>query len=323
MKFEASYWMDKKTYALSAAQEELICLDSERFNKQHPFQWSNYEKNSRLINEDNILSKLSGACEGFPVLVIGAGNTMKQNLKMIRVSQKRFFIIAIDRAVKTLKDYCIKPDIIFSCDDGERVGEFLSCVDGEDTVAMNVTQHPDVVSMVNEKCKKLLFYSGTNPFDKVDGEIYKDNPALAFLRPGGVAGYAATDLGYWITCGKENAARGFVFLIGNEMGWFKLEDMKEDVGYYKGRELLKTKLPDGTDFYTIHNFRESADRFIDFENYYNDCCFIDCSGGIVKTKYKTDMTDAAMTVFIAGKSTHSMKFIFDVTCTGFWNKKAS
>jgi len=291
MLFDAERWFDTATYCHSKDLDDALFADAENFNAQCPHLRGNYEANRHLVNGDNLLSQRVNEWCGEAVVVVGAGASAMDNIKFLRNAQPQFRVIVVDRAYQRLRDEGIKPDIVLSLDASPAIGDFLTNVDADCEVAMCVTQNPDAVKSVKDKCKKLWFYSLVNPYDKELVRIHKENPGLAFLRAGVVVGYSAADLAYWMTSGNEQGG-GYIVLLGNELGWKSMSELEADSAFYKGRILLETVLPSGKPFYTMTPFAEAGVEFQNMMNVYKDAVFVNASGGLAWVTHEMDFQTA-------------------------------
>ena len=286
MKFDAKKWMNPDGFdcaenerkAMSLINEKVACID---------FFAMNAKENCKRLTGDNLISSQYDSWEFSDCIVCGAGKTCLNNLDEIAEAHKReqWHVIAVDRIHSTLKKRGITPDLTVSVDGQPKVKDFFKDVDGDDNVVMCVTQNPEVVDYVSDRAGKVWFYSALNPYDELCMELYKKHDGLAAINPGLLIGYAATDLAYWMV-----GEGGTIVLVGNELGWF---DKKEiDVDNYKGYQLLRTKLQDGRDFYSIRSFVAAEELFKNIQSIYKDAYFVDGSIGLIRNMKKIPFREA-------------------------------
>ncbi len=296
MLFNAARFMDIAQYGHSEEKVAELRKWARDFHDLNPTLAVNYEQNKAGGKIVNPLTDLIGAWGGEQVLVVGAGHTAKDNIDLIRRLAPFFKIVAVDRIHAFLKENGITPDITISIDRRSFDAGYFSKIDANDCVAMCVTQPPDAVEYVLSKAGSVYFFSHLNPFDDVDTKIYNDNPKLAMFLPGTVVGFSAMQLGYLLSDATE-CGKGYVIMIGNELGWFSHEQLEEDRPIYKRdnkRQLLKVVVEgSGKEMLTIWHFLLAASAFMGWNEIFNDAYVVDASMGLAGMKYEMPLEKAA------------------------------
>jgi hypothetical protein len=244
--------------------------------------WSqNVLANEYAFRNDKSIKDMYGQWEGMKTLVVGAGPSANTHVRGIKKKQDAGWkIIAVDRVHKMLRENDIVPDLTIACDAQKTVGGFLSEVDEKDTVVMNISQDPTIVRTLKSKAGKSYFYALANPYSRTFAEWFsKYDKNLFCIRAGYVVGFAATDLAYWM-------GSRIVALIGNEFSWKSKSSIEE---IYKKEMIFKIKdNEDGKIRYSISAFMCAADIFHIFKRH-DDCDFINCSDGIIKSFRRKDI----------------------------------
>lgn len=308
--YDPNYWMRYETYNQSEEIVDLFLKLARHREETKPELVEYAEINSRHLTSGNIISRLFETMPGRDCLVVGAGPSAYQNIEAIeRASRSGCLIISCDRIHSDLKKAGITPDFTVSVDPSKAVGDFLKLVDDKDSLVMNITQNPHVIDGVLSRTDSVYFHAVVNPYSVVSRKFMEKYPVeLTCLKGGGVVGFSAADLAYWLT-----RPRGRVVLIGMDCGWRKREDVdivlqkgwlsSEEVKAIDESDLLfenfsamssavfGTVTSDGREFFTIRNFIMAAAAFDSLKILYGDAEFMDASDGIIQNMTKANINE--------------------------------
>lgn len=297
MLFDAARFMDIEQYGHSDEKVAELQAWAERFHAHSPMLAANYEQNKLDGRIGKPLTDLIGAWGGEQVLVVGAGRTAQNNIDLIRRLAPFFKIVAVDKIHGLLKENGITPDMTITIDRRAHEAGYLSRIDEKDCVAICVTEPPEAIDHVLKSAGSVYFFSHLNPFDDVEIKIYNDNPRLAMFLPGTVVGFSAMQLGYWMVNATEQGG-GYIVMVGNELGWFTMEEFEKDRAAYNGgepRQLLRVKVDgSGKVMLTIWHFMLAVSAFAGGLEVFKDAYIVDASMGLAEMKYEMPLEEAAL-----------------------------
>ena len=214
-------------------------------------------------------------------IIVGAGPSLDESIEQIKALQKNAFIIVADRALKTLVENGVIPDVVMTGDKSQRVLEFLEPLENTPTmVVANIVNHPKVWNfLIDTKCK-LYLYGCEAPFSHFWSGFSEIYPELAnkicHLETGSVVLFSALDM----AC-KMGFRR--IVTIGNDLSCGKKSDHKWEKEIDFNPTLIE--LSDG--ILTSPAFCAAADSFGLFASRSDTPELIDCSGGLKKENWKT------------------------------------
>lgn len=297
LKWDVDYWMNVDNYNFSDYELQLLSSMAESTEKLCPEWKHNYMVNSAFLDSNNILLKYYGNFGIAKCLVVGAGRTAIDNIEHIKkAAQNGWAIVAVDRIHSFLKKNGITPDLTVTADRQEIVKNFFDSLDEYDVVAADICQHPEVIKKIKSKNANLFFYAPTSSVACDSRWIYEHgNKDLLCAKCGATVGYTAVEIAYWMLSTMFRS----ITIIGMELGWFSFEDVdiKLEYGLFDDNisdeekevrgghhnAILKTKLRDGRDFYSIRGFITCEMCMRDLFGLYSGVLnAIDCSGGLLR-----------------------------------------
>lgn len=145
-----SEWNNIDAYGYSHEDAERIGKqDIEMCQPWHDLWVNNIDENMKIITNDaDWIRSEYGKYEG-PVIVCGAGPSLRQNMKwLIEQHENGIPIICVDRALATLKEKQIRPMMVVSLDAQSKVAGFYELFDSLDVAALCISCHPDVYHRV-------------------------------------------------------------------------------------------------------------------------------------------------------------------------------
>lgn len=139
----------------------------------------NIKKNINQIGaKKNIFSLTSfkSKFKGKPVLIVNAGPSLDKHLDKLKQWQKKFYIIAVDTALRTLMSHNIKPDFVISLD--SQLDNFLDFT-GVETEDLNLIAEITSNHKIIEKFqgKMFLFYTAKMLWD------FFQKKSIEFIEP--------------------------------------------------------------------------------------------------------------------------------------------
>ena len=169
---------------------EMRLLEDRTQHKFKSLYLNNFRKNlSRVILSAGI-NNFVGQYEGMPAVIVGAGPSLDDSLKVLKDIQDKIFIVAVDTSAKVLVSEGIRPDFIVTVDPQERTCRHF---EGIWNCRVPLLFTPVCASEVIEKYKGPLIvflqksHSVTGRFD----DILKDK---GFSSEGGSVSCIAFDL---------------------------------------------------------------------------------------------------------------------------------
>jgi hypothetical protein len=272
--FNRDKWLDWRTYYGTRELCREMAVKSKAIDDTL---WDileeNVEGNLSLI-EDGFVTEwidkvLYGKYSG-PVIVCGAGPSLFQNIEALKQKQAEGVpIIAVDRALKTLKENGIKPMLTVSVDPQMKVANFYKgSVGPDDMVAISLGVDMETAAQASNG--RPMWFAPMHPVSPFWGWQYHSiGHHIATVRPGGVVGYSAVDIAIW--CGFD-----LIVSIGNDFSW-EYGDEESDK-FYSAQE--KIDLPEQKRF-TIQPFLDAAGAFSWFPAWHPEVCFVDATDGII------------------------------------------
>ena len=229
-------------------------------------------ENIEFARQQQWITSEYGKYDG-PVLVCGSGPSLSDNIELVRQwKDAGEYLVAVDRAVKTLHENGIYPDLIVTADTQKTVRRFFEDVElmGSQKIAVHLALHPDVIDVFKKSSAQLRFYFPMNTWSFLCQKMYQDyGEEIACVEPGYVVTYSAVQIAYWMGFNR-------IVTIGNDLcykttmdAFFDVLGHPEDVCEVEGKT-------------TILGFRLARNVFGLFPARYKDCSFIDCSGGLDK-----------------------------------------
>jgi len=89
-----------------------------------PFALANSLKNLKYILKNNNISDLKDIYKGKTALCISSGPSLRENIELIKNNQNKFVLIAVNTALKLLKQYDIKPDFVVCIETGDTTAQY-------------------------------------------------------------------------------------------------------------------------------------------------------------------------------------------------------
>ena len=277
--FDAEKIMTYEYYGISGSMKTNNRIINDSILEKWGHVWEtnineNYKKYGDIVPS---VTELFNTKDG-AAIICGAGPSLEENIESVR--NNGAFVIATDRALKTLRDAGIKPDLIVSTDASEVVAEFLDSVESDDTVCLMWAQSPVTFDLVAGRGARMYGFMHTVPGSKLMMKTFRGthkrlSPGLKKyfgLKADVTVTSCAIDLAYWM--GFET-----IFTIGNELSWKTKEDALK---YWDIEQIYEVHLSDGTKRWTIVPFYTAAKSAPWWPKKYKDAEFLDMSGGIME-----------------------------------------
>ena len=147
---------------------------------------ANIFRNLKLFCSSNNIVKTNK-----PILVIGAGESALETLLSIKNKKSRFFILAVDAILQTMKSLNIRPDAVI-CEEAQDIiiRAFTGCSDFYDYLFVSASTNPNVTKLTPGKN---IFY--TTKFCESDflSEMIKNQLLTDVIPPLGSVGLSAVE----------------------------------------------------------------------------------------------------------------------------------
>ncbi len=235
---------------------------------------ANYPK----VKELQPLNTLFGQWNNEPVLIVGAGPSLKKNITLVgRAKENGWRIVATDVVFNRLKSIGIKPDLTVNLDANEYCWNYFDkkYIEEDDVFALSVTSDPSVYKKLENST--VYPYATYNPFNEIWDEILvpKYGDGMYAAMSGTIVTSSIADMCLWMGCNP-------IVTIGNDLRYKNLKDIDPhhiEIGVH-GR------CPGG---WTIRPFMLAkavlsflALKYPDRNLVKDNVQWIDCSGGMVE-----------------------------------------
>lgn len=112
----------------------------------------NLFRNYLRISEGCSCADLSTA---LPVILIGAGVSLEENIEHIRRVEGGYCIVVVDTALPILRAHGIEPDLVVAMDSQVyNTRDFIDGIGRRAIVAMDITAHPSLVRIVLQRAQR-------------------------------------------------------------------------------------------------------------------------------------------------------------------------
>ncbi|MFH0975568.1 MAG: 6-hydroxymethylpterin diphosphokinase MptE-like protein [Spirochaetota bacterium] len=179
----------------------LINIKAGNIATQKAFGWiylKNIFKNFSALPEMHPVSALFNTMNKYAAIVVAAGPGIENNIREIKAAQNRFFIIAVDSAMKTLTHNGIIPDFFVSIDPQGFNLEHLTGLDTGRTVPLFSVSSSHLV-VEKFKGQRALLSLNTHPVSQIIDDMFPEIIGHTDSKTGTVAGDAvmsAKEFGY-------------------------------------------------------------------------------------------------------------------------------
>jgi hypothetical protein len=140
--------------------------------------------------QEHALTELAGLARGKAVVLVGAGPSLDKNVADLRAGQERIFIVACDAACATLIQAGIRPDLVVTTDDSERIWRYFG------PLGAALSQVP-VACLLQSSWPVIRYHRGPIYFglsESPSGAFFHEATGLPFFNVGQCVGHAALDI---------------------------------------------------------------------------------------------------------------------------------
>lgn len=177
-------------------------------------------------------NEFNGALVNMPFVIVAAGPSLDKQLKLLEDHQEYFYIIAVDKAVPSLKKHCITPDFVISIDPKSTPSWSQNDLDDKTIFITDIGSHP---SMSWSNNKNHIFISSQTDIELIS-RYFGIN--VDFLETGGSVATSAFSFSQF--CGGNP-----IIFIGQDLAFTDNKDHAIDYINPYSSELIKSKIDSG------------------------------------------------------------------------------